>query len=157
MILSTAETKFDFDAPRVNGDGTAVISLRCYIGGVLWGAKDISMTAAQVDSVIDAPVTPGLSRRADVYVAFAEWLMREGIIAGTFEPLPAPAETVPVVVEPQPEAPVVQEAPQAEPVPPAPEVPYEVPVVQGEPEVVEALAIAEPFTQAEIDALEAQG
>lgn len=135
MIRSTANTYFDFDAPRVNGDGTATITMRCIVGDVLWGQKDISMTREQVASVIDAPVTAGLSRRADVYVAFGEWLMREGVIAGTF----VSSDWQPLPITPAPEEPPATPLPPDPPIPAQlpelPEAPYEVPVVQGEPEV----------------------
>lgn len=142
MMLSTGETRFDFDAPRVNGDGTAVISLRAYIDGVQWGAKEIHMTKEQVDSVVDRPVIAGLTRREDVYVAFGEWLITEGIIAGKFGS-PVPSEP-PVVEAPKPPAeapaePVDAPKPEQLPVVDAPESPYEVPVVQGEPEVLPEL------------------
>lgn len=89
MIRSTAETRFDFDAPRVNGDGTATISLRCYVGDVVWGQKEIPMSKADVDGVVNAETTPGVSRRVDIYLAFGKWLMEQGILAGEFEEVKA--------------------------------------------------------------------
>ena len=142
MILSTAETRFDFDAPRVSSDGSAVMTVRCYVGDALWGTREIAMTRAQVDGVIDKPVNAGLSRREDVYVAFGEWLIGEGIIDGKFEmpaePTPAPSPIS--VPEPTPVDPPMPAPTPVEEVP-VQEAPYEVPVVQGEPEVKPEAAV----------------
>lgn len=85
MILAKEPARFDFDAPRVNGDGSAVITVRCFVGDTMWGAKDINLSKADVDSVVERETTPGVSRRADIYLAFGQWLIECGIIAGEIE------------------------------------------------------------------------
>ncbi len=87
MILSTAETRFDFDAPRVSSDGSAVMTVRCFVGDALWGQREIQMSKADVDKVTDAETIPNVSRRMDIFIAFGQWLIDSGLIAGELEGL----------------------------------------------------------------------